>query len=104
MIDTMGGVCHPYLLLGKQRIRYRRSDTMDVALLMQLRKRFEIFRKEHPKMIPFLKKVQKEAYTEGSVVEIKVTSPEGKEYVSNLKVTANDIESLNMLLGSGERE
>ena len=77
---------------------------MDVALLMQLRKRFETFRKEHPKMIPFLKKVQKEAFSEGSVVEIKVTSPEGKEYVSNLKVTANDIESLNMLMGSGERE
>ncbi|SEQ21279.1 hypothetical protein SAMN02910289_01513 [Lachnospiraceae bacterium RM5] len=73
---------------------------MDMAGLMQIKKRFEVFNREHPKMVPFIRKVREDAFKEGAIVEIKVTSPEGKEYVSNLRVTANDVETIRILAGN----
>jgi hypothetical protein len=33
----------------------------------------------------------------GAVLELKVTSPEGKELVTNIKMNENDIETLRLL-------
>ena len=45
--------------------------------LMKLRERFQIFQGQHPRMAPFLKDVGEHGFREGSVVEVKVTTPEG---------------------------
>lgn len=49
------------------------------------------FKGNHPKFFPFVRKALKEA-DEGSVVEVKITTSEGKEYITNLKLSAQDME------------
>ena len=70
---------------------------MNPMFLIQLKERFGLFQSEHPKMLPFLRTIKEKAVAEGSVLEIKAISPDGKEYVSNIRLTANDIETIRML-------
>ena len=73
--------------------------------MMQLGGRLSIFRQQHPKFGAFLRDAGKDAMREGSVLEMKVTSPEGQEYVTNIKLTADDVETLRILRnlrGSGQ--
>ena len=71
---------------------------MNPAFLLQAKKRIEIFKTDHPKMSRYLKVISNKAFEEGNVIEIKVTDSSGKEYVSNMRITKNDIETLNMIL------
>jgi len=57
------------------------------------------FKKNHPKFPMFLNAVKNTGINEGTVIEIKLTSPEGKVMETNLKVTAEDIELFNSLKG-----
>ena len=41
--------------------------------------------------------VSQNAIQEGTILEIQVTCPDGKSFASNLKVTAEDLEMLQML-------
>ncbi len=66
--------------------------------LMQLKERLDIFHSEHPKVAPFFKVLKDRAVFEGTVFELKATTPEGLEYVSNIRLTENDVETLRMLL------
>ncbi len=65
--------------------------------LMKLRERFRIFQGQHPRMAPFLKDVGEHGFREGAVVEVKVTTPEGKEYITNMRVTRDDVETAQIL-------
>lgn len=64
--------------------------------LLQLKDRYEIFQREHPKIIPFLLTV-KERVDVGSMIEIKITTSAGKTMTAGLKVTQNDIKTLHMM-------
>lgn len=75
---------------------------MNPMFLMQAKQRLELFQREHPKVLPFLNTIKSQALREGSVIEIKVTDPEGKEYVSNIRVTANDVETVRLLSTQGK--
>ena len=55
------------------------------------------FRLNHPKFPLFLNVVSQEALVEGSVIEITVTTPEGKNYCSNIKLKQDDLEMLDCL-------
>ena len=55
----------------------------------------KIFKEQHPKALAFIKSVSEGDLREGSVIEVKVTTPEGKESVSNIKLTKDDIETFN---------
>ena len=68
-----------------------------LALLQKVKPLVDRFRAEHPKFPLFLKAVQKDGIKEGSVLEITVTSPEGKTYTTNLKLTENDMNLLDMI-------
>lgn len=63
-----------------------------LALLQQLRSGMSRFRANHPKFPMFLKAVSQDALKEGSVIEINVTTPEGKNYCSNVRLKADDME------------
>ena len=52
-------------------------------------------------MVPFFRTISQKALTEGSVLEIKATAVDGKEYVSNIRLTGNDIELINILSEMG---
>ena len=70
---------------------------MNPMLLMQLRQRLGLFQQDHPKVMPFLQAVGSNAVAEGTVFAVKVTTPDGKVLESNIKLTANDIETINMM-------
>ncbi len=65
--------------------------------LLKMRERMNLFNQAHPRVQPFLAAVGAEAIREGAVLEMKVTSPEGKEYITNIRLNADDIETINML-------
>ena len=69
-------------------------NPMDV---MQLGSRLQTFNQQHPKFGMFLREAGRDAMREGSVLEMKVTSPEGQEYVTNIKLTAEDVETINII-------
>ena len=68
-----------------------------LAKLQTLKKHLDIFQKNHPKFQHFLNAVSRDALREGSVIEIKVTSPEKKTYITNLKLKKDDLDFLQAL-------
>ncbi len=67
--------------------------------LVTLGSKIQTFKEQHPKFPAFVKKVGKEAIAEGAVLEVKVTSTEGQDYVTNLRLTSEDVELLNTIFG-----
>ncbi len=67
--------------------------------LMKLAERYQIFASQHPKVPAFVRDVTGRAVREDAVIEIRVTDPEGKEYVTNMKVTPEDKETIEILKG-----
>ena len=66
--------------------------------LMKMKERFKLFNADHPKVRPFFRTLHDRALTEGTILELKATTPDGQEYVSNIRLNANDIETLRILI------
>lgn len=60
--------------------------------LLQIKGAWEKFQQNHPKFLQFLKAAGKNALSEGSVVEISVTTADGRKMNTNIKVTRQDME------------
>lgn len=69
--------------------------------LLKIKGLWDQFTGRHPKFPAFLKAMSQGAITEGSVIEITVTTAEGKVISSNLKVTAEDMEMIGELKRGG---
>ena len=65
--------------------------------LLELKNLWSAFTNRHPKFPQFIAAVQQNGISEGTVIEVQITTPEGKTFTSNLKVTAEDIESVKSL-------
>ena len=65
--------------------------------IMKIKERMNIFRQDHPKIGPFFQMLKDRALVEGTIYELKVTTPEGKDYTANIRLTANDIETIRIL-------
>lgn len=65
--------------------------------LQKLKKQLDIFRQNHPKLPAFLNAVNKNALQKDTIIEISVTSPDGKNYVTNLKLKESDLDFLTEL-------
>ena len=76
---------------------------MNPMLLMQLQQRLGLFSQEHPKVLPFFRAIGDNAMQEGTIIDIKVTTPDGKTLESNIKLTANDIETAKMMKNMGNQ-
>ncbi len=70
---------------------------MNPMILMQLQQRIQTFQQDHPKVMPFMNAVKDNALMEGAVFAMKVTTPDGKTLESNIKLTANDIETIRII-------
>ena len=66
--------------------------SLNPMTLMQLKSSWERFTNAHPKFPKFWKAVYKNYLAEGTVIEFKVTAPDGKELASNIKLTKDDLE------------
>lgn len=67
------------------------------AALLRMKERMRIFKADHPKVGPFFQMLRERALMEGTVFELKVTTPDGQEYISNIKLTPDDIETIRLL-------
>lgn len=65
--------------------------------LLQFKTMWDEFTNRHPKFPQFITAVTQHGITEGTVIEVSVTTPEGKNFTSNLKVTAEDISAAKSL-------
>lgn len=75
-------------------------DFRQIAMIQKLKADANRFRANHPKFPMFLKAVSQNAIKEGTIIEINITTPEGKNYCTNVKLKADDIalfESLQSL-------
>lgn len=65
---------------------------MNPLKLLELQNSWNQFKNRHPKFPNFLRAVSKNAISEGTILEIKVTDPDGRTYASNLRLTKEDME------------
>lgn len=70
---------------------------MNPMMLLRLKEAWERFRTNHPKFPMFLNVVSKQALVEGTLIEFSVTTPEGKNYSSNLRLTSSDMELVEQI-------
>lgn len=72
--------------------------------VMQMMGLWNRFKNNHPKFPAFLTAVMQNGIQEGTILEINVTTPEGKLISSNLKVTADDMQILQELKDTVPRQ
>lgn len=65
--------------------------------LLQMKGAWDAFQRNHPKFPQFMKAVGKGALAEGTVMELTVTTAEGKTLSTNLKITAQDMEMIRQI-------
>ena len=63
---------------------------MNPMMLMQMKGMLDDFKRNHPK-VPMFFNAAAQSIGEGSIIEIAVTSPEGKKICTNMRVTADDL-------------
>ena len=65
--------------------------------LLKMKDRLSVFNQEHPRVRPFFHKIKEEGLPAGSILELKVKLPDGKEQVTNIRLTENDLETIRMI-------
>ncbi len=65
--------------------------------LLQFKSAWESFAARHPKFAAFMQVIAKGGFSEGTIIDIRITTPEGKELSSNMRITAEDIALINSL-------
>lgn len=64
---------------------------MNPMAFMQIKSLWDRFENNHPKFPRFLSVVSNNVMKEGTIIEVKVTDPDGTDYTTNLKLTADDM-------------
>lgn len=67
------------------------------AALLQIMNLWKRFENNHPKFPKFLKAVALKGIKEGSIIELKVTTADGENFDSNMKVGADDMELVEQM-------
>ena len=61
-------------------------------LNMKMKNAWSRFAAHHPKFPLFLNAIVRKGIQEGTIFEFKVTSPDGQELVTNMRLSSEDIE------------
>lgn len=69
---------------------------MNPMALMKMKGMLDKFKANHPKVPMFFNAAAK-TIGEGSIIEINVTTADGKKMCTNMKVTADDLELVEQL-------
>lgn len=67
------------------------------AKLLKIKSMWSTFSKTHPKFPGFIRAVMNEGFEAGNIIEISVTTNDGKVMCSNIKLTESDIQMFNEL-------
>lgn len=70
---------------------------MDIKALMKYREIWNHFTSRHPKFFAFLQAVKNRELPEGTIAEIVMKYPDGSTMKTNIQLTKEDIEILDML-------
>ena len=70
---------------------------MNPTAIFKAKKTWETFCMNHPKFPSFLQAAQSAGLKEGTIIEVSMTTPEGKTLSTNVRLTASDIEAFNNL-------
>lgn len=71
---------------------------MDFSKMLELKKNIDVFKNNHPKFLGFIGAVRNKALKEGSIFEVKVTTPEGETLETAIKLQQSDLDALSALL------
>ena len=66
--------------------------------LMKLKERLSLFKAEHQKAIPFMRRLRDSGLEEGTILELSAEKPDGTKMTGNIRLTANDVETIRMRL------
>ncbi len=69
---------------------------MSLVEVMQFGKKIDRFENQHPRVIAFLKENYPKM-KEGAVLELKLTSVEGESSVTNMRLTAEDVDIIETI-------
>ncbi len=64
---------------------------------MQLADRLRIFQSQHPRVIDFLRDVGRNSLEPGVVMELRVTDNNGRTSVTNIRLTQEDMETIEII-------
>lgn len=70
---------------------------MNPMALLSMKSALDKFQNNHPKFVQFVKAMAGSGIQEGTILECKVITPEGKELQTNLKITQEDLELIEKL-------
>lgn len=65
---------------------------MNPMKLLQIKSLWDRFTTNHPKFPKFLQAIGTDSIREGSIIEMTITTPEGDNISSNIRVTADDMQ------------
>jgi hypothetical protein len=65
--------------------------------IMKLKTQLNDFRKRHPGFTRFIMAIRRKGLPEGSVLDVKITTPDGEKMTTNFRVEAEDIEFVSMI-------
>lgn len=65
---------------------------MNPLQLMQFKKYWDEFTSRHPKFPLFLNAVSQNGIVEGTIIEVQIKRPDGKEFATNLKIAKEDMD------------
>ncbi len=71
---------------------------MNPAKILKLKGAWDKFTQNHPKFPMFMNAIRSQGIEEGAVIEIIITSPEGKALSTNIKVSQSDKELFTELV------
>ena len=63
--------------------------------LLKAKERLKLFNEEHPRVKQFFKSIKGDIEP-GAVIEMKVISVDGRETVTNIRLTEEDVETIQM--------
>ncbi|MGN0515328.1 MAG: hypothetical protein ACI4GD_13715 [Lachnospiraceae bacterium] len=75
---------------------------MNPLKLIQVKQAWDKFNQTHPKLMPFIRAVGNSGMHPGTVIEISVTTPEGQNYTTNIKVCESDLELIESIKEAGK--
>lgn len=72
-------------------------DLRQLGMIQKVKEGAQRFVGNHPKLPMFLKAVSADALQEGTIIEMKITTPDGKNYCTNVKLQQDDMELFEAL-------
>lgn len=70
---------------------------MNPMAILSMKSSLEKFQGNHPRFMQFLATMTQNGLEEGTILECKVITPEGKEIQANIKINQDDLELIEKI-------